>query len=329
MTLILDEKEIESILEIKIAIKAVEEAFREMGEGKAEMPPRVPIFLEEYDGAIGFMPAYLKKTKILGIKVMSHYEKNPEKFNLPILLGLIILNDPETGFPFAIMDAAFITTMRTGASGAVGAKYLSRENSEVVGLIGTGKQGTSQVLALNEVRKVKKVKAYDISKKSQLNFLGAVRDKIDAEIELVDGPKDAVRGVDILITCTPSTQPIVRENWLDEGMHITAIGADMPKKRELHPEAFRKINKIIVDSIEQAIIVGELRIPLSKGIIRRDSIYAEIGEIVAGRKSGRENDKEITLFKSTGLAIQDISTAYEVYKMAKERHMGIEVSITF
>jgi len=329
MTLILNAKEIGSILDIKIAIKAVEKAFREMGEGKTEMPPRVPIYLEEYNGAIGFMPAYLKKTKILGIKEMSHYLKNPEKFSLPVLLGLIILNEPETGSPFAIMDAAFITTMRTGAAGAVGAKYLSRENSKVVGLIGTGKQGTSQILALNEVRKIEKVKAHDMSKKSLQNFLGAVQDKIDAEIELVDNPKNAVEGVDILITCTPSTQPIVRKEWLDEGMHITAIGADMPKKRELYPEVFEKIDKIVVDSMEQAIIVGELRIPISKGIIDKESIYAEIGEIVAGRKPGRENGKEITLFKSTGLAIQDISTAYEVYKMAKERHMGTELSITF
>jgi alanine dehydrogenase len=327
MVLILNEKEVERVLDMKIAIKAVEEAFREMGEGKVEMPPRVPVFLEEYDGAIGFMPAYLKKSKILGIKVMSHYEKNPERFKRPILSGLIILNDPETGIPFTIMDAAFVTIMRTGAAGAVGAKYLSREDSEIVGVIGTGKQGISQVLALNEVRKVKKVKAYNISKEAQLNFLRALRDRIDAEIELVDSPENAVRGADIVVTCTPSTQPIVRADWLAKGVHITAIGADMPKKRELHTEVFKILDKIVVDSIAQVIPVGEFRIPISEGVISKESIYAEIGEIVAGKKAGRESNKEITLFKSTGLAIQDISTAYKVYKVAKEKEIGTEVSI--
>lgn len=326
MTLLLNEKEVESVLDVATAIKAVERAFREMGEGKAEMPPRVTIFPEEYNGAFGFMPAYLKDSKILGIKVISHYAKNPERFNLPIILGLIILNDPETGFPFAVMSAAFITAMRTGAAGAVAAKYLSREDSRVIGLIGVGKQGVFQILALNEIRKLEKVKAYDISEKSCRNFLASVENKVDAEIELVENPKDAAEDVDILITCTPSTQPIVRGDWLNEGIHITAIGADMPKKRELYSDAFKKIDKIVVDSIAQAVNVGELMVPLSEGIINRDCIYAEIGEIVAGRKPGRDNDKEITLFKSTGLAIQDISTAYEVYKIAKEKHVGIEVS---
>jgi alanine dehydrogenase len=327
MVLILNEKDVERVLDMKTAIKAVEEAFREMGEGKVEMPPRVPVFLEEYDGAIGFMPAYLKKSKILGIKVMSHYEKNPERFKRPILSGLIILNDPETGIPFAIMDAAFVTIMRTGAAGAVGAKYLSREDSKIVGVIGTGKQGISQVLALNEIRKVEKVKAYNISKEAQLNFSKVLQDRIDAEIELVDSPENAVREADIVVTCTPSTQPIVRADWLDKGMHITAIGADMPKKRELHTEVFKILDKIVVDSIAQVIPVGEFRIPMSEGVISKESIYAEIGEIVAGKKAGRETSEEITLFKSTGLAIQDVSTAYKVYKAAKDKGIGTEVSI--
>lgn len=327
MTLILNRKEIASILEVKTAIKAVEAAFKELGEGNVEMPPRVPIFVEEYNGAIGFMPAYLRKTKVLGIKAMSHYEKNPEKHNLPTLLGLIILSDPETGFPFAVMDAALITAMRTGAAGAVGAKYLSRQDSETAGLIGMGKQGTSQILALNEVRKLQKVNAYDVNKKTHASFLEALEGIIDAHVEVTDTPEDAVRCADIVITCTPSTQPIVKPDWLEQGMHITAIGADMPKKSELYPETFGKIDKIVVDSLEQALIVGELKIPLSKGIINKNSIYAQIGEIVAGRKPGRQNDKEITLFKSTGLAIQDVSTAYEVYNIAKERHIGTEVNI--
>jgi alanine dehydrogenase len=327
MTLIINRKEVESILDIKATVDAVEKAFLERGEGNTEMPPRVPIFLEDYHGAIGFMPAHLKKSEILGIKAMAHYEKNPEKYNLPVLVGLITLNDLETGLPLAIMDAGFITTMRTGAAGAVGAKYLSRETSSVAGVIGTGKQGTSSTLALNEVRSIEKVKAYDLSKRSQETFQEALRDRIDAEIELVDNPKDAVCDVDILTTCTPSIKPIVRAEWLHEGIHITAIGADMPMKSEIYPEAFGRMDKIVIDSMEQAIIVGELSNPISQGIINEDSIYAEIGEVVAGNKLGREDDAEITLFKSTGLAIQDLMTAHEVYVKAKRQNLGKEVDI--
>lgn len=326
-TIILNKKEVESILTVRIAIDAVENAFRQLGEGKVQMPPRVAIFLDEYNGAIGFMPAYLKETKILGLKEIAHYPKNQEMFKLPNLLGLIILCDPETGYPLAIMDAAVITSMRTGAAGAIGAKYLARKDFEVVGLIGTGKQGLFQIVALNEIKKIKKIKAYDIKKEAQIGFLKALKGKIDSEIELVNDPKDAAIDVDVLITATTSTQPIVKDNWLQTGMHITAIGADMPMKSELCPEVFKKADKIVVDSIAQAFNVGEFITALSKGIISKDSIYAEIGEIVAGKKTGRENDDEITIFKSTGLAVQDVATASRVYEIAKCRQIGAEVNI--
>ena len=327
MTLILGREEVESLLNMEITIRAVENAFKEMGEGRIKMPPRIPIVLEEYSGATGFMPAYIEKTRVMGIKIMSHYGQNPQKFNLPYLIGLIVLSNPETGYPYAIMDAGFITTMRTGAAGAVGAKYLSRKDSEIAGVIGLGDQGKSQIVALDKVRKIRKVKAYDISKESQANFAKEMRDKIDSDIEIVESAKMAVKDVDILITCTPSTRPIVKGEWIDKGTHITAIGADMPEKEELYPNAFEKIDKIVVDSKEQAIITGELSIPISEEVITENDIYSTIGEIVAGKKAGREHYEEITLFKSTGLAIQDISTAYEVYKRAKRKRKGTEVEI--
>jgi ornithine cyclodeaminase/alanine dehydrogenase-like protein (mu-crystallin family) len=243
-------------------------------------------------------------------------------------MARIILNSPEDGRPIAILDGTYITAMRTGAAGAVGIKYLSRKDSETATIIGLGVQGRSQLLGLLQVRDIKRVKVFDILPEACKAFAREMSKETGISIEPMSTIDEAVKGTDIIITCTPSTKPIIKGDMIREGMHISAIGADTKAKRELETDVLIKVRdrgKIVVDCMDQAMIVGDFAVPLQEGFIKKEDIYAEMGEIVAGKKMGRTDKNEITLFKATGLAIEDISTAYKVYQMAKEKKVGREI----
>ena len=325
MTLYLTQKDVESVLDMKGAVEAVEDGFREMGLGRIEMPARVYLHFEKYDGVLIAMPAYILGLDAAGLKVVTVHPGNPEKYGLPAVIATIILNDPRNGKPLAIMDGTYVTALRTGGAGACGAKYLSRKDSKVAGIIGLGVQGRSQLMGLCEVRDIEKAKAFDIAPAARRRYAEEMSRKLGIDIEAVDSYEAAVRGVDIVVTCTPSQEPFLKGEWIEEGMHISAIGADTAAKRELDSSVIKKVDKLVVDFIDQALVVGELAVPISEGVIGREDIYAELGEIVAGKKKGRESDEEITLFKATGLAIQDVGTAFKVYKLAKEKGIGKEI----
>lgn len=325
MTLYLTQKDVESVLDMKGAIEAVEDGFREMGLGRVEMPARVYLHFEKYNGVFIAMPAYIMGLDAAGLKVVTVHPGNPERYGLPAVIATIILNDPKNGKPLAIMDGTYITALRTGAAGACGAKYLSRKDSKIAGIIGLGVQGRSQLMGLCEVRDIEKAKVFDILPAARRKYAEEMSGKLGIDIEAVDSSEAAVRGVDIVVTCTPSPKPFLRGEWVEAGMHISAIGADTAAKRELDSSVVRKVDKLVVDFTDQALIVGDLAVPISEGVIRREDIYAELGEIVAGERRGREREEEITLFKATGLAIQDVGTAFKVYNLARERGIGREL----
>lgn len=242
-TIVLTRKDVESIISMKEAINAVEEAFRLYATSKAIMPPKVYLTLE--DGDFRAMPSYLMG--YAGVKWVNSHPKNPEK-GLPTVMAVFILNDPKNGFPLAIMDATFLTSLRTGAAGGVAAKHLARENSKVFGFIGCGKQAIFQLLAIKEIFDIELVKAYDISEKAELAFKEFC--KKEGVDYMITNAKDAC-DCDVLITTTPSTSPVVKKDWIKEGTHINAIGADAPGKQELEIEILKK-SKIVVDDLEQA-----------------------------------------------------------------------------
>jgi ornithine cyclodeaminase/alanine dehydrogenase-like protein (mu-crystallin family) len=222
------------------------------------------------------------------------------------------------------MDGTYVTALRTGAAGATGIKYLSREDSKVVGLCGLGVQGRSQVMGLMEVRPgVEKVKVYDIIPEAKAAFVDEMKATYPG-IEWVpaESAKEAAEGSDIVITCTPSPEAFIDGAWLKKGCHVSAIGADTGAKRELMTSVITRCDKLVVDFIPQAFVVGDFKAPKDEGIITEDDIYAELGKIVAGHKEGRTSPDEVTLFKATGLAIQDVGTAYKVYQLAKEKGIG-------
>jgi alanine dehydrogenase len=321
--LLIPKKDIEGILSMREVMNAVESAFRYKALGKVQMPPKLYVMFPK--GDFRTMPCYIPELGFGGVKIVNVHPENPEKYGLPTIMALMILIEPETGKPLAIMDGTWITNIRTGAAGGVAAKYLARKDSKVIGMVGAGTQARTQLLALNEVFDIDEVKVYSKPMKTCEKFKRDMA-HLGLNILIKERAEDAVRGCDILVTTTPVTQPIVKNEWVDEGMHINAIGADAPLKEELDPQILKRA-KIVVDDIEQACHSGEINVPISKGIITKADIYAELGEIIAGKKVGRVNDGEITIFDSTGLAIQDLATAILVYKRARERGLGSEVEL--
>lgn len=323
MTLYLTQDEVKSILDMKSTIEAVEGGFREMGLGNIEMPPRVYLHFEK--GVLIAMPAYIKTLDAAGLKVVTVHPENPSKQNLPAVIARIILNDPAKGEPLAIMDGTYITALRTGAAGAVGIKYLSRKDAKTAAIIGLGVQGRSQLLGLCEVRDIETVKAFDAVAAARKAYAESMAKEVGVDIKAVDSVEEAARGSDIIITCTPSPTPFLMGDMLESGVHISAIGADTSAKRELDTGVMTKVDKLVVDFKPQAFVVGDFAVPLEEGTIKKEDVYAELGEIVTGSKAGRTSDEEITLFKATGLAIQDVGTAHKVYQLAKQRGIGKEI----
>jgi alanine dehydrogenase len=290
------------------------------------MPPRVYLHFDK--GVLIAMPAYMPGLDAAGTKIVTVHPGNKKEYNLPAVIARIVLNSPENGVPLAIMDGTYITALRTGAAGATGIKYLSREDSKVAGLCGTGVQGRSQVMGLMEVRPgIEKVKIYDIIPEAMAAFAKEMKEMFP-KVDFVPAKsaQEAAEGSDIVITCTPSPKAFLDGAWLKKGAHVSAIGADTGAKRELMTSVIEKCDKHVVDFIPQAFVVGDFKVPKEEGVIKEKDIYAELGEIVAGKKKGRTSPDEITMFKATGLAIQDVGTASKVYELAKAKKVGITLT---
>jgi alanine dehydrogenase len=320
-TLIFTRKDIEKVLTPSVAIKTVEKAFRAYGMGQADMPAKSYLYFKK--GDLRSMPAYIhgQGLNIAGIKSVTVHPENVN-YNLPTVIAVIILADPKNGFPLAIMDGTYLTSIRTGAAGALAVKLLSRKNSQIAGFVGCGTQAHTQLACILEVRKLKTVKIWQYKAKDEIapRFNDWAK-KIYKLGTIVSPAIDAVtKDVDILVTTTPSRKPLV--NKVSPGTHINAIGADAEGKQEINPKILKQA-RVVIDDWAQASHSGEINVPFRKRELTRKDVYAELGEIVAGKEKGRTKDEEITLFDSTGLAIQDISCAYTVYQALKDK-MGIK-----
>jgi alanine dehydrogenase len=323
--LLLREGEVEELLSMREVIASVEEAFRLKGEGKVQMPPKSYVFFPRHGGDFRVMPAYLEEGEKAGVKVVNVHPGNPNR-GLPTVMATILLLNPSTGAPLAVMGGTLITNLRTGAAGAVAAKYLARRDSRVVGMVGAGVQARAQLRGLREVLEVERVKVVSAHPERTREYAEEVRREYGLEVEEAGEIREAVEGSDVVVTTTPSRQPLVREEWVSEGTHLNAIGADAPGKQELDPGLLRKA-RVVVDDLEQALHSGEINVPLSRGLLRREDLYGELGEIVAGKKPGRSSPREITLFDSTGLAIQDVAVAWLAYRKALRLGKGEEIEL--
>ena len=293
----------------------VEEALRLKGLGKTEMPPKPGIHTRP-DAFIHAMPAYLPDLKAAGMKWVSGYPDNFKK-GLPYISGLLILNDPETGIPIAVMDCTWITAMRTGAVTAVAAKYLARLDASVIGIIGCGVQGRSNIEALAAVlKKITTVKAYDARPESQKAYVEEIGKKFKFNVVGVASLREAVEGSDVVVTAVPiakDPQPIIEDSWLKPGALAAPVDLDTLWKAEV----MQRVDKFCVDDTPQI-----LRFK-SEGYLKSlPEIYADLGEIVAKKKPGRQNDKERIMSMNLGLALDDVAVAIHIYQTALEKGIG-------
>ena len=327
MALILNRDDIEAVLSMQGAIDVLEEAFRELAEGKAIMPTRLALRIGEANGVFLAMPAYLRASGALGMKLVSSYPDNPGKYNLPTIQATILYYDHQTGRPLALMEGARITAVRTGAASGLATQYLAREASRVAGLIGSGVQAETQLEAVCCVRPVTQAKVYSPTSSRAASFAARMSARLDIDVRAVDEARHAVEGCDIVIAATTAKYPVVKGEWIGSGTHINGVGSHVPDKRELDSDAVRKA-KVVVDSLEAALEeAGDLLLPLAEGVITREHIYAELGELAAGSKPGRTGQQEVTFFKSVGLAIEDVAVAKLVYERARSRGIGRDLDL--
>ena len=324
--LILSQKEVESCLPMRETIEAVKNAYIAYASQRVQIAPVVHLDVDQYEGEVDIKSGYIEDFNLIGTKIASGYYQN-HKLGLPPGVAVIVLMDLKTSLPLAIMDGTYITAYRTGAAGAVAASVLARSDSSVIGVIGAGTQGRMQVLALQEMFSLTEVRVWDKYEGVAKKYASEMSNTLGIDVIAYPEQEKVVQGADIVVTVTPSRQPLVKAEWIEEGVHINAIGADGPGKQELDPLIVSRADKVVVDSLRQCVRIGEIQHALAKNLISEEDIHAEIGEILMGKKSGRESEKEITMFDSTGLAAQDIAAAKIVLEQARIRGIGKSVNL--
>jgi ornithine cyclodeaminase/alanine dehydrogenase-like protein (mu-crystallin family) len=314
--LYLSKKDVDKIdLSMEEIIEALDEAFKEKGRGKIEMPPKPGIHTQP-DAFIHAMPAYIPSLGSAGIKWVSGYPEN-YKQNLPYINGLLILNDPNTGVPLSVMDCIWITAMRTGAATAVAAKYMANMDSHTVGILGCGVQGRTNLKALTiTIPALKEVKAYDISSDAVNRYVEEMRKDTGLNVRIVATPKEAVQGSDIIVTAGPilkEPHPVIEDDWVKPGVFASPVDFDSYWKKS----AFENCDKFVTDDTDQCLYYKSL------GYFQHiPEIYADLGEIAAGIKPGREKKEEKIICANLGLAMDDMATAIKIYNKAVENNIG-------
>lgn len=322
-TRILSAADVIRCLNMDEAIMAVEEAFLAYQKGEAAMPPKSYIDIPEFNGDFRSMPARVGGAA--SVKWVNVHADNPGKHGLATVLATLILGDPATGFPLAVMDATLLTAYRTAAAAAVATKYLAREDAKTLGVVGAGGQSAYQIAAITRVRNFERVVISDARPEAAKALAERVM-RQKPKFQVVTGTVEEAAGCDVVTTVTPVHKPIVQREWVKPGAHINAIGADAPGKEELDPAILWGAT-IILDDWEQATHSGEVNVPLHDGMLKKEQIRGTIGALVAGAIKGRTTAEEITIFDSTGLAIQDAACARIVYEQAVKQNLGSEVKL--
>jgi len=324
MVLVLSERDVSSILTMADGIRLVEDAFREYASGEVIQAPRLNLVLPGTAGACRAMTAALSSSRTFGLKTLTGYpgRRAPDETYFTILLF-----DSRDGALRAVMAGNHITGIRTGAASGVAAKYLARADASIVGLFGAGVQARQQVSAMAAVRPLKAVRVYDLDAAKAVAFARGFEEDFGIASHPVADPRDVVSGSDLVITATTANQPVFNGEWLEPGTHTSGIGANAPAKRELDDATFRR-SKVVVDFRQQVLDeAGDLQAAIKSGAISADRIHAEMGDIVVGRVPGRVDAREITLFKSVGVALEDVATASFVYEQALARGVGTKMAL--
>jgi len=324
MTRLLTQRDVARLLDARLAIQTVHKAFVAMARGKTVMPSKIYLPLP---GGNDFraMPAFIRTSSACGVKWVNVHPKNPRR-GLPTVMALIVINDPATGVPLAVMDGLLITKLRTAAAGAVAARALARAESRVVGLVGCGAQADAQIVALANVLTLAQVRVWGHFSDEARRFCRRMARQLPrVRFQPVSTVEQCVSLADVVVTVTPSHRPIVKRAWIAPGTHINAIGADAPGKQELDLRILQQA-LVVVDDREQAVHGGEINVPVSRGQFHPRQIHARLGDVLIGRQRGRRTDQEITVFDSTGLAIHDIALGFAALRKAECLHLGQRIA---
>lgn len=317
-TLLLSRGDVQRLLSIRECIDAVETVFRWQGEGQVPAPGILSV--KATKGGLhvkaGLLPG---EQSFIVAKLNTNFPQNRIKHDLPTIQGLVALFDAENGRPLAVLDSIEVTIRRTAAASAVAAKYLARPDSAVATLCGCGQQAETQLRALGAVLPLRRIQAFDLDPAAAESLASTLKEEF--EIQPVTDLSRAIQQSDVCITCTTATKFFVRKEDVSPGTFIAAVGADDSHKQEIDP-ALLASAKVVADSLEQCCSIGDTHHAVSAGLMRKEDVYAELSEVVAGRKPGRTSDAEIFIFDSTGVAIEDAITAVAVYQKACESRAG-------
>lgn len=320
-TLLLSKDDVENSLCMKDVIESVKKGYLAYNAGKVDQPDIVSMEIPEYNGETDIKSCCDKEGCTMSVKIASGFYDNGKENSLPSMIGMILLFDAKTGFQLCVMDGSLITGVRTGAAGAISCELLARPDSKTVAVIGAGGQARMQIYALRELMDIEEVRVFSPSGRGLDAYKSDVEKTARVRVVPCATAEEAMRCADIAISTTPSKKYLVGASLVRPGMHIVAVGADMAGKNEWDPAVFRGA-KVVVDSVSQCVSRGETRNAIVSGVITEGDIYAEIGALLNGEKPLRQNPDEITIFDTTGMAIQDNVTAAGVYKYALEHGLG-------
>ena len=317
MVPIITESELRAVISPADAVDVIREAFRADGLGQTVVPDVINLAIPGTEGEFHVKTAHVTGMPYVAVKVASGFYDNP-KLGLPTGTGLMMLFDAATGFPVALLlDNGYLTDVRTGAAGAVAAEALAPATITTVGIIGSGVQARQQAICLRQVRPFSRLVAWSIDPPGLAAYVDEMRAALGVEAVAADGPEAVVRAADLVVTTTPSRAPIVRAEWLRAGQHITAVGSDGPGKQELDAAVLGACDLVVVDRISQCRRLGELQHALAAGVMTEDQVHAELGQVVAGVKSGRTRADQLTVADLTGVGFQDTAIACRAYERAR------------
>ncbi|MFQ5944803.1 MAG: cyclodeaminase [Anaerolineae bacterium] len=316
------ESELRRSVDLAESIPVIEGAFTQLAQGRVSLPPPMHLPVEESEGEVHIKTAHIAGAARYAVKIASGFHQNPQR-DLASGSGMMMTFSAETGFLEAILlDNGYLTDVRTAAAGAVAATHLARPELKTIGMLGSGIQARYQVMALWEVRRFEEVLVYSRNKENVDSYVEEMESRLDARFRAAPDAKSVVRAADLLITATPSQQPLVKADWLRPGLHITAMGADSPEKQELEPEILARADRVVCDLRSQCGRIGELHHALAEGVLTEESQVAELGEVTAGRAPGRRDDLEITVCDLTGVGIQDTAIANFAVEQAESVGLG-------
>ncbi|MFB6131908.1 MAG: ornithine cyclodeaminase family protein [Halanaeroarchaeum sp.] len=323
-TLLLTGTEVDDEIPMGELVDALEDAFAAYARGDVQMPPKSYVDLPQYNGDFRSMPVYLDAGDWDGaaIKWVNVHPDNPDDHDLPTVMGTVVYSDPETAYPLAIMDGTVLTMKRTGAAAAVATDHLAVEDASSLGLVGAGTQAHTQLEAIAQVRGIEEVVVSDVDPDAVQAFV----DEYDDEFDVRGGTVSEAGHCDVLSTITPVESPIVGPEDLGEHTHVNAMGADAAGKHELE-DAVLLDAKLVIDNYEQCTHSGEINVPWSEGVLDDDDLHGELGDVVVGEIDGRTVEDGVTIFDSTGLAIQDATAAHVVYEHACEHDVGTDFDL--